>query len=178
VFPLLAPAALDVQTDGRLVRLERHQGEYWVLMLMLAGLKTQWSRCLTLQLEPYKYPRGFFAEQLHEVLARLPAWLWPDRRRKRSYVNQVLARAEVSSTYQPARKLWVRSSSGHYLPNPALQLRTADAWKPVYTVMALDWVDRGCGDGELYRPKPLELVARLDAASVEDLGEAAESGWH
>jgi hypothetical protein len=157
------------------VRLERHQGEYWVLMLMLAGLKTQWSRCLTLQLEPYKYPRGFFAEQLHEVLARLPAWLWPDRRRKRSYVNQVLARAEVSSTYQPARKLWVRSSSGHYLPNPALQLRTADAWKPVYTVMALDWVDRGCGDGELYRPKPLELVARLDAASDKSSGEPTES---
>jgi hypothetical protein len=174
VFPLLAPAALDVQTDGRLVRLERHQGEYWVLMLMLAGLKTQWSRCLTLQLEPYKYPKGFFAEQLHEVLARLPAWLWPDKRRKRSYVNQVLARAEVSSTYQPARKLWVRSSSGHYLPNPALQLRTADAWKPVYTVMALDWVDRGCGDGELYRPKPLELVARLDAASDKSSGEPTE----
>jgi hypothetical protein len=176
VFPLLAPAALDVQTDGRLVRLERRQGEYWVLMLMLAGLKTQWSRCLTLQLEPYKYPKGFFAEQLHEVLARLPTWLWPDKRRKRSYVNQVLARAEVSSTYQPARKLWVRASSGHYLPNPALQLRTADAWTPVYTVMALDWVDRGCGDGELYRPKPLELVQRLGAVSAKDLGEVTESG--
>ena len=49
VFPLLAPAALDVQTDGRLVRLELRQGEYWVLMLMLAGLKTQWSQCVTRQ---------------------------------------------------------------------------------------------------------------------------------
>lgn len=175
VFPLLAPAALDVQTDGRLVRLERRQGEYWVLMLMLAGLKTQWSRCVTRQVEPHKYPRGFFAEQLHDVLAQLPAWLWPEKRRKRSYVNQVLARAEVGSAYQPARKLWVRASNGHYLPNPALQLRTGDAWTPVYTVMALDWVDRGCGDGELYRPKPLELVARLGTARGEDLGEYGES---
>ena len=49
VFSLLAPAALDVQTDGRLVRLERRQGEYWVLTLMLAGLKTQWSQCVTRQ---------------------------------------------------------------------------------------------------------------------------------
>jgi hypothetical protein len=145
-------------------------------MLMLAGLKTQWSRCLMLQVEPYKYPKGFFAEQLHEVLARLPTWLWPDKRRKRSYVNQVLARAEVSSTYQPARKLWVRASSGHYLPNPALQLRTADTWTPIYTVMALDWVDRGSGDGELYRPKPLELVAGLGAVSAKDLDEVTESG--
>lgn len=175
VFPLLAPAALDVQTDGRLVRLERRQGEYWVLMLMLAALKTQWSRCVTRQVEPHKYPRGVFAEQLHDVLAQLPAWLWPDKRRKRSYVNQVLARAEVCSTYQPARKLWVRASNGHYLPNPALQLRTADAWTPVYTVMALDWVDRGCGDGELYRPKPLELVAGLGMPIDDDLKDDSDS---
>lgn len=175
VFPLLAPAALDVQTDGRLVRLERRQGEYWVLMLMLAGLKTQWSRCVTRQVESHKYPRGFFAEQLHEVLAQLPAWLWPDKRRKRSYANQVLARAEVGSAYQPARKLWVRASNGHYLPNPALQLRTGDAWAPVYKAMSLDWVDRGCGDGEPYRPKPLELVAGLGMPRDENLKDDGES---
>jgi len=175
VFPLLAPAALDVQTDGRLVRLERRQGEYWVLTLMLAGLKTQWSRCVTRQVEPHRYPRGYFAEQLHEVLTQLPAWLWPDKRRKRSYVNQVLARAEISSAYQPARKLWARASNGYYLPNPALQLRSGDTWTPVYAVMALEWVDRGCGDGELYRPKPLELVASLGTARNEHPGEDGDS---
>jgi hypothetical protein len=83
----------------------------------------------------------------------------------------VLARAEASSTYVPARKLWVRASNGHYLPNPALQLRAEDTLTPVYTAMALDWVDRGCGDGELYRPKPLELVARLGAVISEDSDE-------
>jgi hypothetical protein len=140
-------------------------------MLMLAGLKTQWSSCVTRALEPHKYAKGFFAEQLHEVLAQLPAWLWSDKRRKRSYVNQVLARAEASSTYVPARKLWVRASNGHYLPNPALQLRVGDAWAPVYTAMALDWVDRGCSDGELYRPKPLELVASLASVTSENSDE-------
>ena len=175
VFPLLAPAALDVQTDGRLVRLERRQSEYWVLTLMLAGLKTQWSRCVTRQVEPHKYPRGYFAEQLHEVLAQLPAWLWADKRRKRSYVNQVLARAEIGSAYQPARKLWARASNGYYLPNPALQLRSGDTWIPAYEVMALEWVDRGCGDGDLYRPKPLELVASLGTARSEGPGEDGDS---
>ncbi len=55
---------------------------------------------------------------LHDVLAELPPWLWADRRRKRSYVNQVLARAEVFSAYQPARRLWVRTCNGHDFPNP------------------------------------------------------------
>ena len=81
----------------------------------------------------------------------------------------MLARAEVGSAYQPARKLWVRARNGHYLPNPNMQLRVAGAWAPVYVVMALDWVDRGCGESEQYRPRPLELVARLGAPLDDDL---------
>ena len=47
LFEALAPAALDgqVKVQARLVRQERRQGEYWVLTLMMAGLKTPWSRC-------------------------------------------------------------------------------------------------------------------------------------
>jgi hypothetical protein len=159
LFEVLAPPALDVQTDGRLVRLERHQGEYWVLTLMLAGLKTQWSQCVTRRLEPYRYLAGFFADQLHDVLQELPVWLWPEPRRKRTYVNQVLARAEVRSSYQPARRLWVRTKNGHYFPNPQLQLRAGDdGWQPVYERLALDWIDRGCGREADHRPRPAESI--------------------
>ncbi len=158
LFDLLAPPALDVQTEGRLVRIERHQGEYWLLMLMLAGLKTQWSQCITRRLEPYRYLSGFFADQLHDVLQQLPAWLWPDARRKRTYVNQVLARAEVHSSYQPARRLWVRTKNGHYFPNPEMQLRSGEAWQPVYEQLALAWIDRGCGREIDPRPRPAESI--------------------
>jgi hypothetical protein len=160
VFEWLAPPAIDVQTDGRLVRLERHQGEYWVLTLMLAGLKTQWSQCFQRRLDPWKYAVGFFADPLHDVLQELPAWLWPDQRRKRTYVNQVLARAEVRSAYQPARRLWVRTRNGHYLPNPQMQLRAGDGWQPVYDRMALTWLDRGCGRDTSYWPRPTKTVGR------------------
>jgi hypothetical protein len=164
LFDLLAPPALDVQTDERLVRLERHQGEYWLLTLMLAGLKTQWSQCVTRRLEPYRYPTGFFADQLHDVLQELPAWLWPEARRKRTYVNQVLARAEVHSSYQPARRLWARAKNGHYFPNPQMQLRDGEGWQPVYERLALDWIDRGCGRDTDYRPRPVESVQWLRQA--------------
>lgn len=103
MFELLAAPALDVPTDGRLVRLERRQGEYLPLTLMLAGLKAQWSKCVTRRLDPYRYLSGLFADQLHDVFRELLAWLWPEPRRKRSYVNQVLARAEVhGSSHQTA----------------------------------------------------------------------------
>jgi len=168
LFELLAPPALDVQTQGRLVRLERHQGEYWLLTLMLAGLKTQWSHCVTRRLESYKYATGFFADQLHDVLQELPAWLWPDARRKRTYINQVLARAEVRSAYQPARRLWVRTKNGFYFPNPQMSLRVGDGWQPVYERLALDWVDRGCGREIGFWPRP--------AQSIQWVRESLEGG--
>jgi hypothetical protein len=83
------------------VRIEHHQGEHWVLTLMLAGLKTQWSFCLLRNYEVWKYGEGIFPEQLHLVLERLPPHLWSDKRRKRSYASQVLARGEVGSSYRP-----------------------------------------------------------------------------
>jgi hypothetical protein len=88
LFERIAPAGIDVQVDGRLVRVEHHQGEYWVLTLMLAGFKAQWSRCAKRDQPPWKYGRGFFAEQLHQVLEGLPVHLWKEIRRKRNYVNQ------------------------------------------------------------------------------------------
>lgn len=179
LFERLAPEVIDVQVDGRLVRIERHQGEYWVLTLMLCGLKTQWSRCVERPLPWWKYAQGVFAEQLHQVLQCLPEHLWHDRRRKRTYVNQVLARAEVDSTYRPARKLWARSRNGHYLPNPELQLRKGDGWQPVYEVHGLDWIELGCGgDGNLM-PCPTSVVARLQRRTTcadEELAPSSEDG--
>lgn len=179
LFDLLAPPALDVQTDGRLVRLERHQGEYWLLTLMLAGLKTQWSQCVTRRLDPYRYLSGFFADQLHDVLQQLPPWLWPETRAKRTYVNQVLARAEAHSSYQPARRLWVRIKNGHYFPNPEMQLRDAEGWQPVYEQMSLAWIDRGCGRDIDHRPRPVESIQwarEALARATEPAPPAAESG--
>jgi len=173
LFDLLAPPALDVQTDGRLVRLERHQGEYWVLTLMLAGLKTQWSQCVTRRLDPYRYLSGFFADQLHDVLQELPAWLWPDPRRKRTYANQVLARAEVHSSYQPARRLWVRTRNGYYFPNPLMQLRAGEGWQPVYERLALAWIDRGCGREIDHRPRPMESIQWVRGALEHVLPQEA-----
>jgi hypothetical protein len=161
LFERIAPAGIDVQVDGRLVRVEHHQGEYWVLTLMLAGFKAQWSRCAKRDQPPWKYGRGFFAEQLHQALEGLPVHLWKEARRKRSYVNQVLARAEVDSSYRPARKLWARTRNGHYLPNPAMLLRQGEDWRPVYEAIRLEWVDRGTGKRGEDAAGPSVAVGRL-----------------
>ena len=167
LFERIAPAVLDVQTNGRLVRLERHQGEYWVLSLMLAGFKTQCTRCVERSQAAYKFRQGYFAEALHVTLECLPEHLWAPMRRKRTYMNQVLARAEVHSPYQPARQLWVRTMNGHYLPNPLMRLRThagdeGPGWRPVFEVLNLAWVD--AGTSEAVHPM-LGLASLVDSAA-------------
>lgn len=169
---IIAPAVIDVQVDTRLVRLERHQGEYWILGMMLAGLKTLRTRCVERLHHPYKYEPGFFAHALQDSLESLPEYLWPAKRRKRSYVNAVLARAEVNSQYQPARKLWLRTKNGHYLPNPEMQLRSPSAndalWQPVMQALNVEWVDAGTRPAS---PYSLSISGLLETIKAEEKPE-------
>ena len=74
----------------------------------------------------------------------------------------MLARAEVDSAYRPARRLWVRTRNGHYLPNPAMLLRKGDDWRPVYDAIKLDWIDQGTGRDSAYSTRPASVVTRLN----------------
>jgi hypothetical protein len=70
-----------------------------------------------------------------------PNWLRlgniPEERRRRPYWNGVLARAEVDSRYQPARKLWRRERQGHYVPGQVAVRVASDPGKPdVYVPLA------------------------------------------
>ena len=157
LFDVLAPATLDVQTGGRLVKLERHQGEYWLLSLMLASLKIQGSAMIDRKYRSYQYSRGFFADSFMDTLAVLPEHLWRASRRKRTYVNAVLARAEVASSYRPSRKLWERWGNGYYMPARDMHLRRRngdgdDIWVPITEALNLLWVIRGT------RPLPGSLL--------------------
>lgn len=108
LHPLLSPPVLDVQTDGRLIRLERHQGEYWLLGLMLVSYKKLYSE-LVPNPQIKRNLKGFCADHLMREMARMPASVLRPERHKRTYVSGVLARAEVNSNYLPSRQLWQRT---------------------------------------------------------------------
>jgi hypothetical protein len=147
LFEHLGPQTLDVQADGRLVRLERGQGEFWLLGLMLAGLKTHCGGLAARSLGPERYTRGFFADVLRGTLEHLPEHLWSKARRKKDYISSVLARAEVGSNYRPARKLWKRREVGYYVPASDLKLRrkTSDSetWVQIADALNVTAVSAG-----------------------------------
>jgi len=152
VYARVAPPELDVETDGHLVRLYPHQGEYFVLLTMLAGIKTLGSQLVPPDACSLWHRLGFTTSWLMRNVKHLPASVLHEERRKRTWFNAVLARAEVTSSYLPARRLWLRLQRGHYVPNPTLRLRVHDAsgqdlWQPVHAVMAVRRVLAGNGYG-------------------------------
>jgi hypothetical protein len=175
LFERLGPDTLDVHADGRLVRLERGQGEFWLLGLMLAGLKTHAGGLFARPLGPQRHMRGFFSDSLLRTLELLPEHLWPKSRRKRDYVSGVMARAEVGSAYRPARKLWKRRETGYYAPAPDLKLRrkTADGetWTSIADAMNLAAVADGAG-GWFFDVYSIEAVAATGSQA-----EANGSAW-
>ncbi len=138
IYELVAPAFVDVQVDERLVRLYPHMGEFYIFLAMLAGLKTLGSS-VSDEKSFHKRRKGFFVDHLQRNMEFFPENVVREERRKRSYFNHVLARAELSSTYTPARKLWRRVATGYYLPNPNLKLRVREnheeVWKPLGEVL-------------------------------------------
>ena len=182
IHDLLSPAILDVQVEGKLIRLYPYMAEYYFLQVMLAQTKfkpgafqeeqlsrgvkltaDQWvyhlskrkrfmqaNPDMTLDAEQIKRDLGiivssqgeriedtafFNADNFRLNIDVMPENVLLEKRKKRSYFNAVLARAEKDSTYKPSRQLWVRVKNGFYQPNPSMLLRVKqgadEIWKPI-----------------------------------------------
>lgn len=119
-YELLCPTGIDVEVDGKLMRLSRTSGEFFLLALMMAVFFELYGTFGARM-------HGFSTAMLDEKrLAAFPRNILSEERRKRSYWNAVLARAEVDANYRPARKLWRRERTGHYVPSDVAFLRTTD----------------------------------------------------
>lgn len=176
-WDLVAPASLDVDVDGRLVQIGREQAEFFFFSVMVARLsdlfrwRTGRSRGMT---------SAFFMGDRFDAL---PDVMVKPERKRREYVNAVLARSEVHSRYRPARRLWVRERPGHYLPNPALQLRVrqpdgSEGWRPILEALNTGWLDAQLvadGHGRLSRV-PLPGPLREPAEKGERTAEADGTG--
>lgn len=114
-------------------------------MLMLAGVKTQWSFCVTRDDSAIEREYGFQAAQLRRVLEKLPLRLWDDERRVPGFIEQVLERARQEEGAPLDGKPWVRTTRGFYLPNPNAQLLRDGEWRALYDAIPLDWIERGTG---------------------------------
>ena len=72
---------------------------------------------------------GFTAKQLFELVQDIPHSIWPEFRKKQTYLSGLLSRNEINSTYTPNRKLFKRARRGYYIINPDLKIKTSIGWE-------------------------------------------------
>lgn len=136
LFALLCPTSIDLEVDDKRSRLTKAQGEFFLLLLMVTRFHDLYAGAARF--------RGFQTAHVDEQLRQaFPRSVIPEERRRRVYWNGVLARAEVSSSYKPARKLWRREKQGHYIPS-SVGVRVAgeegkpDVYVPLDRLLGLD----------------------------------------
>ncbi len=138
IYDQVALPSVDVDVAGKLVQLGRESGEYLLLALIVARQDEQ---------------RGHYGQLVEHVTAavlrsgafeHLPDVVVPAKRRTGTYLNNVLARACVGSSYPACRQLWVRKSMGNYALNPAARLAVTDdhgerTWLPFEQAFGSAW---------------------------------------
>lgn len=134
IYERVAPSAIDVEADGRLVRIDRHLSEYFLWQT----LWTLYGRVLT-----HGASRGEFAfdtAALLDAWKNLPAIMLRPERGRRAYLSGLLARNEIDRDYAYNRKLFKRVGHGFYLLNMKLAVRAAGTdsrWTPVAEALNL-----------------------------------------
>jgi len=115
LYDLLAPQHVDLLIDGQLVTLGRHQGEFFLFNAMIALAKGSYDHRGRGGITSAKLTSGAFEA--------FPGTVVKPLRKKREYVNGVLARNEVGSNAQYNKKLWQRVRHAHYWPNLGASIR-------------------------------------------------------
>ena len=137
IYPLLAPSALKVRAGGRLVKLDSHVMEFFLLHSMIALFEDVVRRKVQVS-----YP-AFETGDFVSALEPFPMNVIPEHRRRRAYLSGVLARNELHRDDPCNRQLFLRVSHGFYVPNPAMDIEIENAWINVCDLLHLDTMDEG-----------------------------------
>ena len=135
LYELLAPSSIDVSTDDRLIRIDRHLAEYFLFQTMWVLFSSRFT-----QPQRRSYA-AFESAAIVEAWQYMPTNVVRPERRQRQHISSVLSRNEVDRDYAYNRALFVRVMQGWYQFNPHLRVRRSvqgsDTWVPVFEALNL-----------------------------------------
>jgi hypothetical protein len=135
LYEALAPSHLSVKVDDRLIKLDAHTAEYFILNWMIATI--EFVLCHKASSKP-----AFEAADFVFPLRSFPESVIPAYRKRRAYISSVLARNEIYRKSTGNRRLFFRVVHGQYLPHAGVELLVKDEWVPFYQLIRLDeWLD-------------------------------------
>lgn len=132
IYDQLEPTNMSIQVDGRLIKLDKHLMEFFMLNLMIALV------CRVLSVQTIYRPAGFSTQDFIDAVQHIPNRILPERRKKRAYLSSILSKNEINRNDPYNRKLFYRVQRGFYLFNPELALKVENEWIDIYDLLAID----------------------------------------
>lgn len=164
VFERVAPARIDFNTGERLVRIDRHHAEYFLVQTLWVLFRSRFTR------PQRRFLAAFETQAILDAWQHLPGSVLRAERNKRQHLSSVLARNEVARDYAYNRQLFRRVDQGWYQFNPQLSVRRrvrgegveggeVETWVPVFQALNLPLV------AEFARRETWRMVAEYGAAA-------------
>ena len=112
LFRMLAPESLDLQAEGRLIKIDQHRAEFLLLVVSL-----------------HCNHKSFSAGELASILEHFPETMCSAYRKQHRYISALLSKNEVEGQNPYNRYLFKRIRVGKYVLNPDLCLKKGDRWE-------------------------------------------------
>ncbi len=132
VYPVLVTDFIKTNVDGRLIKIDNHKIEYFLLSFFISlqdviatGNKNRWKS------------KGIRAVDIEKTISSYPENIIPDYRKKRTYISANLSKNEKDGTNPWNRRLFIRIQRGYYVLNPDLEVLIDEKWKNVYDIMRI-----------------------------------------
>jgi hypothetical protein len=132
IYEQLEPTSMSIQVDGRLIKLDQHSMEFFLLNLMIA----LFYRVMSTKLRGRS--NGFATQDLIAAVQHIPDCILPERRKQRAYLSSILAKNEIAKDEKYNRKLFYRVLRGAYIFNPKLALKVEGEWINIYDLLSID----------------------------------------
>lgn len=131
IYRQLTPGSLSIQIDGKLLKLDQHSMEFFLLNMMIA---------LFYRALPTKIGSrgGFGTQDIIDAVAHFPPPVLSPQRKQRAYISSIFSKNEMYRDDRYNRKLFYRVRQGHYLFNPSLMLKVEGEWVNIYDLLDLD----------------------------------------
>ena len=150
VYPLLKTGSIKVKVFDRLVKVDEHLMEYFMLNYMLALLS---------EIISYKalsdFP-GFETADFLQAVAHYPDAVLPQYRKQRPYLSSILSKNEIERDDRYNKHLFIRVRHGYYLPNPRMEIQVGSAWVNVYEAAGI------FQESNLQNPRVAYLAERIE----------------
>jgi hypothetical protein len=132
IYEQLEPTSMSIQIDGRLIKLDKHTMEFFLINLMIALFYRVMSNKLRSR------GNGFSTQDFIAAVQHIPDSVLPERRKQRAYLSSILAKNEISKDDKHNRKLFYRVLRGAYIFNPKLAIKVEGEWVNIYDLLTID----------------------------------------